>query len=383
LASPYRMVKEIGRVPSMVVPLDGEQERRFERLIDSLVMVDLHVHTMVLPENVDDLPDYLRGNDYRWGFEGYRHGGWTAVGTANLLKCLAEDAEPSFARFPDLVDEIALMLADLARRNDGAVQIRRAQDILDAKQRGQVGFLPTVEHLAIGHELHRVNVLYGLGIRLAGLTYGRRSFIGDGQNEPKNCGLSEFGIEVVRRMNDLGMVIDLAHAGMATALETIELSKSPVVFSHNAGYLRGRNNAKTGSASWILDVSTRPDEVLRSCATAGGLVCVIGVANALSDDPAQDVRCVLDQFDYMIKLVGADHVAIGTDTVVGDHMGLLMKLIAKGRLPALPAPYLNGLESPADGKNIVRGLIARGHSDETIRKIAGQNALDMFRRVIG
>ena len=57
--------------------------------------------------------------------------------------------------------------------------------------------------------------------------------------------------------------------------------------------------------------------------------------------------------------------------------------VVMGRTGPAPAPYLNGLESPADGKNIIRGLIARGYSDEDVRKIAGGNALTFFRRIMG
>ena len=132
---------------------------------------------------------------------------------------------------------------------------------------GQVKHL---EHLSIGDQLHRVDVLYGIGVRLAGLTYMRKSAIGDGQYERTNCGLSDFGVEVVQRMNDIGMAIDLSHAGSRTALETIELSRVPVVFSHNAAYsLRATRR-------------TRRDEELLACARKGGLVCVTAVPNSLS-----------------------------------------------------------------------------------------------------
>src|SRR6202043_332572 len=171
---------------------------------------------------------------YEWAFEAVMAGGWTAVTTANIYSCLGKEPDASFSRFGDLVDEIGMMLADVHKLSDQVVKITRTQDILDVRQSGKIGFLPTVEHLAIGHELHRVDVLYGIGVRLAGLTYMRKSFIGDGQYERTDCGLSEFGVEVVRRMNEVGMAIDLSHAGSRTALETIELSQVPVVFSHNA-----------------------------------------------------------------------------------------------------------------------------------------------------
>lgn len=174
-------------------------------------------------------------------------------------------------------------------------------------------------------------------------------------------------------MNDLGMVIDLSHASTRTALDAIELSKVPCVFSHNAAYgLRPTKRCRT-------------DEELQACARKGGVIGITAVPNSLSDDPNQDINCVLDHYDYMVKLVGVDHVAIGTDTLIGDHVGLHVALLGRDRPGAEhkpPAEYLSGIESPADGKNIIRGLIARGYADDAIAKIAGQNALDLLRRVM-
>src|SRR5260370_9759421 len=180
-----------------------------------------------------------------------------------------------------------------------------------------MGFLPTVEHLSIGDELHRVDVLYGIGVRLAGLTYMRKSAIGDGQYERTDCGLSDFGVEVVKRMNEIGMAIDLSHAGSRTALETIELSQVPVVFSHNAAFaIRPTRRA-------------RSDEELLACASKGGLCCVTAVPNSLSDDPHQDINCVLAQYDYFVKLLGFDHVGIATDTPIANHFSFHRFLLGR------------------------------------------------------
>jgi membrane dipeptidase len=152
-------------------------------------------------------------------------------------------------------------------------------------------------------------------------------------------------------------------------MDAIEFSQTPVTFSHNAAFkLRPAPRC-------------RNDEELKACADNGGLVAVTAVPNSLSDDPKQDIECVMDHYDYMVKLVGIDHVGIGTDTSVGDHVAF--HRVVLGRAPdQLPAPYLDGLESPADGKNIVRALIRRGYSDEDTTKIAGGNALAFFRRVM-
>ncbi|MQG32763.1 MAG: diguanylate cyclase, partial [SAR202 cluster bacterium] len=234
---------------------------------------------------------------------------------------------------------------------------------------GKVGFMPTLEHLPIGNKLERLDQLHSMGVRLSGITYNRKNYIGDGMYERNPGGLSEFGIEAIHRMNDLGMAIDISHASTPTVMDTIEFSKAPVVFSHNAAYTIRPTKR------------TRKDEELKACAAKGGLVCITAVPNALSDDPEQDIECVLDHYDYMVKLIGIDHVGIGTDTVIGDHVIFQHYMLGRD-LNELPAPYLNGLESPADGKNIIRGLIRRGYSDEDIKKILGGNALDLFRRVM-
>src|SRR5215467_11396869 len=111
--SGLRMAKQIDRVPSMRVALDREEELRFERLMDSITLVDMHEHPMVLTEDVHELRAYFRSHEYEWGFEAVRHGGWTAVATANGLSCGANASEGSYARFEDLLEELALMQADL------------------------------------------------------------------------------------------------------------------------------------------------------------------------------------------------------------------------------------------------------------------------------
>ena len=249
-----------------------------------------------------------------------------------------------------------------------------AAEIEAAKQQGKVGFLPTVEHLAIGNELNRVDVLYNAGIRLAGLTYSRKAYIGDGIFERNDGGLSEFGVEVVQRMNELGMVVDVSHASFRTDMDAIEASNTPVTFSHDGSYTRASDSLQ---ARRLL----RKDEELLACARKGGVIGITAVPNRLSNDPEQSIEYVLDHYDYMVQLVGIDHVAIGTDTSRGDMVGVGQ--VVMGRTSPTPAPYLNGLESPADGKNIIRGLISRGYPDEDVKKIAGGNALAFFRRTMG
>ena len=365
----FPLVRELDRVPSSIVPLSAAEESRFQNIMEEAVMVDVHQHPFILPEAMDRFIDYLRANRYRWGYQAVKAGGWTAVTTANVFSGLKNTTDMSFVEYEDITAEVGTMLADVAGQ-DGVTRLSNADDIVAAKQQGNVGFLPTLEQLAIGNRMDRVDALHSMGIRLAGITYNRRNYIGDGLYERNPGGLSNFGIEVVHRMNEVGMAVDLSHASMRTAMDAIEHSRTPVVFSHNAAYTIRPNRR------------TRKDEELAACARKGGLICITAVPNSLSDDPEQDIECVLDHYEYMVNLVGIDHVGIGTDTTIGDHVAFHRLMMGRDGPTEFPAPYLNGLESPADGKNIVRGLIRRGYSDQDVQKIIGGNALEFFRRVI-
>ncbi|MQG34676.1 MAG: hypothetical protein FI717_10280 [SAR202 cluster bacterium] len=347
----------------VAVPLDDAQEKRFQQLVADVTMIDLHQHPMVKPEDPNRLLEYLRGDSYAWGYEAVRHGGFTAVGTANVYRGMVNTDEMSFIRFTDLLNEIGIMLSDVGRHGE-VTKVSNADEIEAAKQQGKVGFLPTVEHLAIGNELQRVDVLYNAGIRLAGLTYRRKNYIGDGHLERNDGGLSTFGIDVVKRMNDLGMVVDLSHASFRTAMDAIEHSQAPVAFSHDGSYTLGLDQGGGEYASGRL----RRDEELVACAQKGGIVGVTVQPSVISSwGSTLSIERLLDHYDYMVKLLGVDHVAIGTDSSVGVRS----------------TGYVEGVESPAEAKNIIRGLITRGYSDTDILKITGGNALAFFRRVMG
>jgi membrane dipeptidase len=356
------LAKQVVEGRSNAVTLDAEQEKRFQGLVENVTMIDLHQHPMVKPEDPSRYMEYLRSGDYEWGYEAIRHGGFTAVGTANVYRGMLNAEDMSFIRFEDLLDEIGLMLSDVGR-NDEVVKVSNSDEIEAAKQQGKVGILPTVEHLAIGNELQHVDVLYNAGIRLAGMTYRRKSYIGDGHLERNDGGLSLFGIEVIQRMNELGMVVDLSHASFRTAMDAIEFSEAPVAFSHDGSYTLG---LKQGGGEYAAG-RLRRDEELLACAKKGGIIGVTVQPSVISSWGSElSLDLLLDHYDYMVKLLGIDHVAIGTDSSIDVRT----------------SGFVRGVDSPAEGKNIIRGLITRGYSDADILKITGGNALTFFRRVM-
>ena len=222
----FEMVREVGRVPSSEVPLNAPEQTRFERIMDQAVMIDVHQHPFLLPEDMDRFIEFLRTSRYQYGYQAVEAGGWSAVTTASAFSGFKSTTDMSFMEYEDIAAEVGGMLADVATQ-DNIVRVGNADEILAARQQGKIGFLPTLEHLAIGNRIERVDALFGMGVRLAGITYNRRNFIGDGQTERNPGGLSDFGVEVVHRMNDLGMAVDLSHASTPTAMDAIEISRAP------------------------------------------------------------------------------------------------------------------------------------------------------------
>ena len=148
--------RQIDRVPSMTVQLDLAQETRFQGLVEEVTMVDVHQHPFVLPEDMGLFIDYLRTNSYSWGYDAVKHGGWSAVTTANVFRGLVNAQDMSFVEYDDVLGEVSMMLADISLQKD-VVKVGNANDIEAAKQQGNVGFMPTLEHLAIGYQLDRVD----------------------------------------------------------------------------------------------------------------------------------------------------------------------------------------------------------------------------------
>ena len=180
MTSSGRLAVQVGRVPSMVVPLNARDEIRPQDLLSDLLLIDLHQHTLVMPADLADAYAYATSHAFTWGYDAIRAGRWSTVGAACNMAALMRGVDSSFLAFDDLRDEIALMLAEIAR-HAGVVAVASAADIECAHQAGKVGVLPVAEHLAIGDQPQRIDVLYGMGVRMAGLTYARRGQIGDGQ----------------------------------------------------------------------------------------------------------------------------------------------------------------------------------------------------------
>ncbi|WP_446045243.1 dipeptidase [Streptomyces olivaceus] len=359
--------------------LNAEQTARAERLLAENVVISFHDHPQLLPADMADAPTYLRTPQVFTAFTELRKSGMTAV-FDNWFGVLGT-ASKSGWKWDDLITALGMRLADLAHQ-DSAVVARTVQDVLDAKRDGHVAFVMGTESAGpIENELDRIDVLYGLGVRQMGLVYSDSNTLGGGQKEQRDGGLTAFGRRAVDRMNALGVLIDVSHAGDRTSLDAIEASAKPVAITH------------AGARSVWPTPRMKTDEVLKACAERGG---VLGIEAAPHTTVSYDHRvhtidAVMDHFTYAVELMGIEHVAFGPDSLYGDHAGFhraisgglgLSGMLDPGDVAYERVTHVDGMENPSENfRNITGWLVKHGYSDGEIQAVLGGNILRVLNEV--
>jgi membrane dipeptidase len=368
----FALAKELGRVPSRKVEVSGAQEERAQRVLDEHLAVSLHDHCFVVPADFADLAEYRRqGRDWT-GYAGMAESGLDAVFDC-LMDGTATITSKAGWKWDDIVYDLGMRLSDIAHQ-DFIVRGETLDDIRRAKENGQIAFIASLEAAtAIENEVDRLDILYGLGIRSSGIAYSEANTLGSGLKEARDGGLTEFGRQAVRRMNKLGIAIDISHSGDQTSLDTIEVSDKPIFITHAGA--RGLWDTKR----------MKPDVVLKAMAAKGGVIGIEAAPHTTltQKHPKHSIESFMEHFEYCADLVGIDHVAFGPDTLFGDHVGLhhyfakqLSIKSAHGAQPFEEVEYVDGIENPAEAfPNIVRWLVKHDYSDGDIAKAIGGNVM--------
>jgi membrane dipeptidase len=255
---------------------------------------------------------------------------------------------------------------------------------------GRIGSLLGIEGgRQIGGSMAALRQFYNLGVRYMTLTHNQTTEWADSAtDEPTHDGLSPFGIEVIKEMNRLGMLVDLSHVSPATARDAIAASRAPVIFSHSDVHALNPHPRSV------------PDDVLKLLPANGGVIMVTFVPSFLSAEawawgrersaeearlkslysfskerveqrleaweaahpyPDVNIAAVADHIEHAARVAGHDHVGIG-----GDLDGIDRTVV--------------GLDGVEDYPNLFAELIRRGWSDENLAKLAGGNILRVMRR---
>ena len=218
---------------------------------------------------------------------------------------------------------------------------------------------------ALKGDLSVLRTLHRLGLRHLGLVHEGRNALGtatqvwdgptmrlyDSRVDPPG-GLTGAGKKVIGEMNQLGMLVDVTHMVEASFWDALEIARAPVIVTH-------------GNARSLKDtVRYLTDEQIRAVAATGGLVCPSPMPLGPGDETAS-LKMLLDQIDYMVELIGLEHVGFGTDLL--------------DQVDARPS----GMSDISETRTISEGLLERGHSADAIKQIMGGNFMRVFRAVAG
>lgn len=265
------------------------------------------------------------------------------------------------------------------------IKILSAADIRRAKTEKKVGLLYGFQNCAmLGKDATRVDVFADLGVRVFQLTYNPANALGDGSMAPENRGLTPFGREVIARLNDRRVMVDLSHSGERTCLDAARASRAPISINH------------TGCRALTDLPRNKTDAELRLVAERGGFVGIyfMPFLNKSGHATAEDV---VAHIDHAVNLCGEDHVGIGTDgtvTQIDDlkvYEAKLAKEIADRRAAGISAtgerpdtyPFVVDLRGPDQFRKLARLLEAKGYSPRRVEKILGLNFLRYAETIWG
>lgn len=259
--------------------------------------------------------------------------------------------------------QVAVQRALVAEHSDACVLVSSVQDVLDARTMGKLAVGFHFQGTApFEQELGFVDVFYQLGVRHALMTYNEKNEVGCGCHVAEDTGLSDFGRELIAEMNRVGMIVDCAHTGYRTTMETIEASRAPVIISH------------TNVRSLCDHPRCVRDDQIEACAATGGVLGITGLSTFLGEGGATPERLV-DHIDHVSSLVGPHHVGLALDYVY--DLPTFEAFVARmpERYPS-DAGYADMAQLELeDAPRITQELLRRGYAEKEIRGILGENWL--------
>lgn len=264
-------------------------------------------------------------------------------------------------------------------------KVDTAADILRARDEGRIGVIYGFQNAAqVGDRLERIDSFHDRGVRVIQLTYNPPNQIGDGSMAPLNRGLTPFGREVVAKLNETRIMVDLSHSGERTCLDAISASARPISINH------------TGCRALCDLPRNKTDAELRGVAEKGGFVGIyfMPFLNLSGHAHAEDVAA---HIDHAVKICGEDHVGIGTDggvTSIDDlnaYQAHLAREVAERAKAGIGAkgersdtyPFVVDLRGVDQFRKLESLLKARGYSDRRIEKILGLNFLAYAHEIWG
>lgn len=286
-------------------------------------------------------------------------------------------------RFRSAIDTIAVWNRIISDNRALFARVESIPDIHAARAAGKLGIIYDFQDTApLEGDAARVDTFAALGVRVMQLTYNKRNLCGDGCLERDNAGLSDFGREVIARINEAKVVLDLSHAGQKTIAEGIAASKAPLAITHS------------GCRSLVDLPRNTFDAEMRALATKGGVFGVY-LMPFLTTKGQPQREDLLRHLEHAVNICGEDHVGIGTDNPllgfeINDQSRKEQREFYEDRArrgiaaPGEAADVFNMVEGYNDASRYERlasDLSRRGWSASRIEKVLGGNFMRLFGEV--
>ena len=243
---------------------------------------------------------------------------------------------------------------ELTENESDICVVRNVADIHTTKANGKLAAILAIENSeAVERSLNILRSLYNLGVRSIGLTHNPNTWAATGNDEGETGGgLTKFGIQLVKEMNKLGMLVDVSHISERGFWDVLDVTVAPIIASHS--------NCKT-----LCNHSRNlTNEQLKAIAANGGVVGITFVPGFITEDGWKNTppfAQLINHIEYAIDIAGIDHVGIGSDFDGGGDL----------------------LKDASEYPRITDGLSDRGYSDEAIQKVLGGNILRVFGAACG
>ncbi|MSR01194.1 MAG: dipeptidase [Gemmatimonadetes bacterium] len=252
-------------------------------------------------------------------------------------------------------------------------RIDSAADFASVKASGKLGVMLGVQNSEHFRRPADVDTFYAMGQRVSQLTYNTRNLIGNGSTERRDEGLSDFGLSIVDRMNTVGMAVDVSHCGDQTSLDAFEVSKKPVLVTHSNARALNPGHPRC-----------KPDSVIKAVGKAESVMGITGVRNFVKGSEPTTIEDLLNHFDYVAKMIGVEHVGIGSDIDLDGYDDMppedykRLKAGYKSDYAFRDKIDIDEVAHPKRMYDLTDGLIRRKYTDDQILGILGGN----FRRVL-
>ncbi len=270
------------------------------------------------------------------------------------------------------LEQISALYAEIEESSDKIVLCKSYDDVICSIENEKLGIILSFEGAEpLYNDINLLRIFYQLGVRGLGLTWSRRNLAADGSSYisipgGKKGGLTDFGYELVKEAEKLGMFIDVSHLNDEGFEDVLKVSKKPFIASHS--------NCRTLSSI----KRNLTDDQIKSIANSGGIIGMNASSMLVADDDENsNLEYLADHIEYIIKLAGIDYVCFGF-----DFCDRFMKYVSAEDIKSMPRVPFDVIKGHSDAGRILNILSDRGYSIEELEKIGYKNYLRVLKSTL-